>query len=91
MKIEFEWDEEKEKTNVKKHGIDFQSACFVFLDENRIEIFDEIHSGSEDRFITIGMVEEVLCVVYTVKASSIRIISARIATKKEIERYYHGN
>ena len=91
MKIKFEWDEEKEVANIKKHGIDFKSASFVFLDMNRIEIFDEAHSELEDRYITIGVVEEVLTVVYTERKKSIRIISARPATKKEIERYYYGD
>ena len=91
MNIHFDWDEDKECSKIKKHGIDFESASFVFLDENRIEIYDESHSDTEDRFITIGTVEEVLTVVYTERNNSIRIISARCATKKEKERYYHGN
>ena len=90
MNVHFDWDEDKECSNIKKHGIDFESASFVFLDENRIEIYDELHSDTENRFITIGMAEEVLTVVYTERNSSIRIISARCATKKEKERYYHG-
>lgn len=42
--MKFEWDEEKEKINIEKHGIDFRTAVQVFLDENRIEFFDERHS-----------------------------------------------
>ena len=91
MTFNFEWDEEKESANIKKHGIDFESASFVFLDKNRIELFDKEHSVMEDRFITIGIAEDVLSVVYTERKMSIRIISARHATKKEIERYYNGN
>lgn len=53
MNIHFDWDEDKECINIKKHGIDFESASFVFLDENRIEIYDELHSDTENRFITI--------------------------------------
>ena len=84
----FEWDEEKEVANIKKHGIDFKSASFVFLDMNRIEIFDEAHSELEDRYITIGVVEEVLTVVYTERKKSIRIISARKANALERSYYY---
>lgn len=59
-----------------------------FLDENRIEIFDEAHSITEDRFITIGLAEEVLFVVYTERHPKIRLISARLATSKERSVYY---
>ena len=45
----FEWDDNKEKINIAKHGIDFSTAAHVFQDENRIEFFDEAHSEYEDR------------------------------------------
>ena len=89
MDLQFEWDEEKEQINIAKHGIDFVTASHVFLDPDRLEIFDEKHSiADEDRYITIGLVEDVLTVVYTERISALRIISARIATKKEKESYY---
>ena len=94
MKIEeikIEWDDEKDEINFKKHHIHFSSAAFVFLDENRLEFFDEKHSKEEDRFIVIGIVEEVIFVIYTERKNSLRIISARIATKKERELYYEKN
>lgn len=50
----FEFDEEKNRINIKKHGIDFRSAARVFFDYDRIEIFDETHSDDEDRYDTIG-------------------------------------
>lgn len=87
-KLEFEWDEEKEKINVKKHGISFSTAALVFDDEDRIEIYDTIHSVQEDRFITIGSVGRILFVVYTNRDSSIRLISARLANDKERRLYY---
>ena len=91
MSLQFEWDEEKERINISKHGIDFITASHMFLDPNRIEYYDEAHSTfREDRYITIGVVESVLTVVYTDRATALRIISARIATKKEKETYY-GN
>ena len=92
--LRFEWDEDKEQKNIKKHKIDFSKAALVFGDENRIIIFDENHSGSEDRYITIGSINgliTVLFVVYTERNESIRIISARKADKQEREVYYNGN
>jgi uncharacterized DUF497 family protein len=87
----FEWDEEKNKANVKKHGIDFETAAHVFKDKNRIEYYDIEHSVFEDRYITIGEIDEVLIVilvVYTERSDAIRIISARKATKQERRAYY---
>ena len=50
----FEYDEEKNETNIKKHGISFEIAARVFFDYNRIELYDEEHSTDEERFDTIG-------------------------------------
>lgn len=49
MSLRFEWDEEKNKINIQKHGIAFETAAKVFADTNRIEIYDEAHSIDEDR------------------------------------------
>ena len=88
----FEWDDNKEQINIKKHGMDFETASRVFDDENRIEIYDDLHSDYEDRYITIGMIDEITCiamVVYTERDTDvIRIISARRATPKERRKYY---
>lgn len=91
--MEFEWDEEKNLANIRKHdGISFQIAVRVFLDENRIEEYDARHSIDEDRYNVIGMVERLLFVVYTERnADTIRIISARKATKEECDEYYKEN
>ena len=89
MVLEFEWDEEKAKRNIEKHGIPFELAAKVFLDDNRIEIYDAAHSMEEDRYITIGLADEVLFVVYTERHPRIRLISARLATAREREMY-HG-
>lgn len=59
--------------------------------ENNIEFYDDIHSLNEDRYITIGRVHEIIMVVYTVRKSKIRMISARIATRREREWYYEEN
>ena len=91
-KMFFEWDDDKEKCNLLKHGIDFQTAKMVFADPNRIERYDELHSTEdEDRFITIGMINGVyivIALVYTERDEVIRIISSRRATEKE-RREYH--
>lgn len=90
MSLVFEWDEDKEEISMRKYGVSFRTASKVFLDENRIEIYDKVHSIDEDRFITIGSVGEILFVVYTERDSRIRMISARLATNKE-RRIYYGN
>ena len=62
-----------------------------FFDEYRIERFDSKHSGDEDQYYTIGRVSSILFVVYTERNTNIRIISARPATKEEINEYYEEN
>ena len=89
MKIE--WDTNKNDANMKKHHISFETAARVFLDENRLDYYDIVHSMNEDRYITIGLVEEVIVVVYTLRKTRIRIISARLATRKERDLYYEEN
>lgn len=89
--MQFEWDEEKDKQNQKKHnGISFEIASHVFADPYMIEIYDKDHSTEEDRFIAIGEVHKVLYVVFTERGENKRIISARQATKTE-EALYYGN
>ena len=51
--MKFEWDEDKNELNLKKHGIDFETAMLVFNDLHRIEIYDMEHSINEDRYNTI--------------------------------------
>ncbi len=87
----FEWDEAKERYNIWKHGIRFITATSVFSDPFRLEIYDEMHSDDEVRYITIGEIKSecmILFVVYTERAESIRIISARRASSKERRLYY---
>lgn len=89
--LEFEWDEEKNEINKRKHGIDFNTALHVFDDEDRIEIYDIEHSVEEDRYNTIGCVHDILFVVYTERKDKIRIISARLASASERRLYYDYN
>ena len=80
--LKFEWDSEKAKINKQKHKVSFKLAARVFLDENLLDDFDEIHSDNEDRFKIIGKVKEMLTVIYTERGDRNRIISARYATKR---------
>ena len=87
--MKFEWDENKNEINKKKHGISFETATRVFGDKNRVEIYDFLHSMfDEERCITIGMADKVLFVVFTERKDSTRIISARPAEQNEKEFYY---
>lgn len=86
----FEWDDEKEKINIQKHGLNFKTAARVFDDINRLELFDDKHSVDEERYIVIGLVRKVLFVVCTDRTNATRIISARKATAEERSTYY-GN
>ena len=91
MALQFEWDEEKNRINREKHGISFETALYVFQDEYYIEMYDFEHSIEEDRYIAIGMVEDLLFVVFTERREAIRLISARLATERERGLYYDQN
>ena len=85
--LRFSWDNRKNKTNLKKHGISFDEAQTVFFDENAVEFFDPDHSENENRFIMLGISYRmrilVVCHCLMENDTEIRIISARKATKKE--------
>ena len=90
-KLKFEWDDNKNSSNLKKHGVSFETASSVFRDDNRLIIFDNNSSEQEERYITIGRAETdivVLFVSFTMRNYAIRIISARKANKREEELYY---
>lgn len=90
--IRFEWDENKAAANKEKHGICFEEASTVFLDENAILFDDPDHSHDEDRFILIGLSNRLnilmVCHCYRKDDETIRIISARKATRNE-KKYYN--
>ncbi|MCX6057224.1 MAG: BrnT family toxin [Chloroflexi bacterium] len=85
--MDYQWDPNKAKSNLKKHGVRFADAVSVFEDENAVTIDDE--HESENRFITIGkdIFLRILVVVYTFRGHVIRIISARKATVRERKIY----
>lgn len=91
MSLRFEWDEEKNLHNQKKHGISFETAAYVFQDEHYIEMYDFEHSIDEDRYIAIGRVGDLLFVVFTERGETVRLISARLATEIERRLYYDQN
>ena len=89
MPLLFEWDPRKERANRRKHRISFEEASTVFGDVLSITISDERHSTREERWITMGKSDRqnLLVVVHTESTSSIRIISARKATRDERSQY----
>jgi len=88
--VRFAWDEAKNVTNRRKHGVSFEEASKLFRNDNDyLEIFDETHSHEEDRFIAIGPITQglVLVVYMEQEDDTTRIISARWATTREAEVY----
>ena len=89
--LRFEWDEEKNQINQKKHKISFEEAQSVFFDEEALIIDDPEHSLEEERFIILGLSKKtnllVVCHCYRKSDTIIRIISARKATVRETISY----
>jgi uncharacterized DUF497 family protein len=91
--MEFEWDEDKAASNLKKHKVTFGEAATVFGDSLSSTFPDPDHSIDEDRYITIGTSDRdrVLIVSHTDREGRIRIISARKATRHERKAYEEGS
>ena len=87
--MQFEWNREKEKRNIRKHGVSFDEAVTVFYDSLSATFDDPDHSIGEYRLITIGFSshERLLVVSHTERGNEIRIISARPATAQERKRH----
>jgi uncharacterized protein len=85
----FEWDRFKARTNLWKHGVSFEEASTALLDPFSKTGLDTEHSYDENRFITFGLSARgrLLVVAYTERADKIRLISARLATRREQEIY----
>jgi uncharacterized DUF497 family protein len=92
--MRFEWDDNKNRSNFKKHGVWFEEAQTIWVDSESVEYFDPEHSSNEDRFIRIGHSTRIriLLVVFCERAQglSVRIISARKATMQEMRDYEKG-
>lgn len=86
--MKFEWDPKKNRSNVRKHGVNFADTTSVFFDDAALTIEDDCEYG-EQRFVSIGMdsFARLLVVVYSMRENNIRIISARKATKNESKAY----
>jgi uncharacterized DUF497 family protein len=85
----FEWDAGKANLNIRKHGVSFEEATTVFRDPLSATALDPDHSIRESRFVTVGMsaAGRLLTVFHAERGESIRIISARNATKQERKIY----
>lgn len=90
--LEFEWDQKKAIDNEKKHGISFREAASVFCDQSAITFSDPDHSSTEDRYITFGLsrLRKLLIVSHAARKTRIRIISARLVTRRERRIYEEG-
>ena len=90
--IEFAWDRRKARSNLKKHGVSFEEAQAVFLDDNARLIDDPDHSQEEERFVLLGYSYQARCLIvshcYSESGSVIRLISARHATAQEEAMYW---
>ena len=89
----FDWDARKNAENIRKHGVSFEEAQTVFLDENALRFHDPEHSGEEDRFLMLGLSLKsrvlVVCHCYRNEDRVIRLIPARKANRKEQNDYLH--
>jgi uncharacterized protein len=87
--VEFEWDDEKADSNLKKHGVSFEEGATIFNDPQIATIFDPSHSEDEERNISIGISIQgnLLVMVHTEREERIRLISCRKATNAERKTY----
>jgi uncharacterized protein len=90
--IAFAWEARKARSNLLKHGISFEEAQSVFLDDNARLIDDPDHSGIEERFVLLGYSRQAECLIvshcYREDDSVIRLISARRASSQEEQEYW---
>ena len=94
---EFEWDDAKASLNRTKHGVAFLDAMTVFSDPLAMSRYDDGHSETEDRWVTLGQASngELLVVAHTFSETGptsalVRVISARPATRRERDKYEEG-
>ena len=92
--VHFIWDEKKNLANLQKHGVDFNDAVRAWHDPDRLDFFDENHGSDEEiRWIFLGAVAGIVLFVVETEPdeNTVRIISARRASKLEQETYYANN
>lgn len=87
--MQFDWDNKKAATNLTKHGVSFEEAQTVFDDPFYVDFYDPNHSVAEERYIIVGVSQQkrLLVVAYTERHNTVRLISAREATRKEQADY----
>jgi uncharacterized DUF497 family protein len=87
--MRFEWDPHKAEQNVVRHGVAFEEAATAFCDPLSLTVFDQDHSLHEDRFVLLGSTSSLrlVVVVHTLRRDNVRIISARLATRRERRAY----
>jgi uncharacterized DUF497 family protein len=90
--MKFVWNESKGEANATKHRVTFEEAQTCFYDPHQIAFYDPDHSEDEDRELLIGHSNRgrLLLISYTIRSNSIRLISARKATRKEANSYAKG-
>lgn len=90
--MEFEWDVAKAATNEQRHGVSFDEAATAFGDPLSITIPDPDHSDDEDRFVLLGETYQgrLVVAVHIERSERIRLISARLATRRERRSYEEG-
>jgi uncharacterized protein len=90
--MEFEWDEAKAETNLRKHDVPFREAATVFDDPLAMTFADPDHSEEEERLLTFGYSnkERLLAVAHTARDKRVRLITARPVTRAERETYEEG-
>jgi len=92
MALTFEWDTNKARRNLARHGVSFEESSSVFGDPLSLTVSDPVHSKVEDRCVTLGTSHRgnLLVVVHTERGDNIRIISARPASRRERRTYEEG-
>jgi uncharacterized DUF497 family protein len=94
--LDVTWDPAKAKRNLTKHGVAFAQAVTVLLDPRALTVFDDAHSDEEERWFTVGVASDgaLLAVAHTYRVTGpnsarVRVISARLATRRE-RKHYHS-
>ena len=92
MPYQFEWDAEKAAANLRKHGVSFDEAVTAFGDPLSVLLPDPDHSIGEERYLVLGMSSEarLIVVAFAERPPRTRIITARLATKRERQDYEEG-
>ena len=90
--MQFQWDENKAKQNLSKHGVSFEEAKTIFDDPLYVDFYDPDHSDNEERYLMVGQSNRgrILILSYTERGNRIRLISAREVTPNERKTYEQG-